>query len=447
MTRTLVSFLLAVSVCISASAVPDTLRVMTYNVLYYGDVPACQAPHDTLHSYLKTIVSYANPDILGLVKAETFPVLPGDRYGSAPVGFPDSILRFALNAAFPSRYAYCPATNYAHADDMQLLFFNQQKLAYVGIVANYVKLNDFTTYKFYYKSAGLAMGQDTVFLYVVLNHTESGGGAGSTAIRATQIDATMNKLDSLFTTYPNVINMGDFNFRNANEAGYKRIVDATRAPRSMYDPPFYPDATYTYPADWDGSPGSFASELTTSTRLTSVPNGCGSTGGGKSWYDHIFISRPIVDNTLGLKYISGSYQTIGNDGRRVGKSINDSPTNTAAPPEVINALFRMSNKYPVMVQLLVTPDAMGVGSTEPTPTRVVVENPVLDFLRLRITGHEHMEPLQLACYDAMGGCVMRAILDPNEPTQQLSFGLPSGVYLLQLSNRSGFAWQQVIIKQ
>ena len=56
-----------------------------------------------------------------------------------------------------------------------------------------------------------------------------------------------------------------------------------------------------------------------------------------------------------MQYISKSYQTIGNDGQRTGEDINSTTpvVNSSAPPAVLNALFRFSDKYPVMIKLLV----------------------------------------------------------------------------------------------
>ena len=54
----------------------DTLRVIAYNVLHYGD--GCQGTNGYLHSKLKTIVQYANPDILGLVKMQVIKLSASD---------------------------------------------------------------------------------------------------------------------------------------------------------------------------------------------------------------------------------------------------------------------------------------------------------------------------------------------------------------------------------
>ncbi|NDC40261.1 MAG: T9SS C-terminal target domain-containing protein [Chitinophagia bacterium] len=448
----LVALLVAASLCLlpagRVQAATDTLRLMSYNVLYYGDSPACQAPHDSLHGYLKTIVSYASPDVLGLVKVEAFPTYAGDHNGTGPTGWADSILRYALNAAFIGRYAACPVTNAAHAGDVQVLFYDQHKLGYLGMPASYVNINDFDTYKFYYKTPLLGSGYDTVFLYVTLNHTESGSGSGSESARQAQINGEMNQLQGLFTGLPNLVNMGDFNFHRSAEAAYQRLVNPTNSAFKMYDPLFGIDAVYTYPADWDTNPTSYAASLTTSTRLGSLPNSCGTTGGGKSWYDHIFVSETIKNNTLGLQYLPRSYTTLGNDGLRVGKNINDTPTNTAAPANVIYALFHMSNKYPVMASLLVTPARTSVSGLNEAKPVINVENPVTQqLLRLHCTQHSQLPgEITVTVYDAAGKLLTSSTV-PAEGAQTLPFIAAPGTYILTIAQNGQTFVRQLIIQQ
>src|ERR1700733_7128159 len=67
----------------------ENIKIMSYNVLKYGD--GCQGPNGLYHSYLKTIIGYASPDIAGLVKVASIPQTRGAK-GKAPFGFADSIL-------------------------------------------------------------------------------------------------------------------------------------------------------------------------------------------------------------------------------------------------------------------------------------------------------------------------------------------------------------------
>jgi hypothetical protein len=290
-----------------------------------------------------------------------FPSIPGT-YGNLA----DDITNNALNALYTNRYAYATPTNTAGDNKMSVLFYNKQKFTYVKTTTLVANVSDFDIYKLYYNDPNLSITHDTTFLYAVVNHTQSGNVPN--AVRDQQETQEMQALRSKFAYLPNLINMGDFNQHNSSEAGYQAIISATDTATQMSDPPFYPDKQLQYPADWDNNPSSYKAYLTTSTRLSSsIPNTCGTNGGAKSWYDHIFLSPWLVKGTNYISYISNSYQTIGNDGQRLGVDINSiSPTsNTAAPAAVINALFQFSNKYPISVKLLIKANRTGSSITDP----------------------------------------------------------------------------------
>jgi hypothetical protein len=265
----------------------------------------------------------------------------------------DEITNNVLNAAFPNQYAYAQLTNASFSNNMSALFYNKQKIGYVYTKTLLAAITDFDLYKLYYKDVNLAITHDTTFLYVIVNHTQSGS---SSTTRDQQVTQVMQQLRSKFKYLPNLINMGDFNTRSSFEGGYQSVVASTDSATMMSDPPYYPDKVVSYPGNWDVTPYAVAQFLTTSTRLSAtIPNSCGTSGGAKSWYDHIFISPWLVNGSNYIKYIPNSYQTIGNDGNRMSVDINSSSpsANISAPATVINALFQFSNKYPVSIKILV----------------------------------------------------------------------------------------------
>jgi len=324
----------------------DTIKVMAYNVLGYGD--GCQGSTATLNGYLKTIIQYAQPDLFSCEKMGSF--LP---VTSVPVNYADDITNNALNVVFPGQYAYATPTNVSGADNMSVLFYNKKKLTFVKTETIEAYITDFNLYKLYYNDPNIAITHDTTFIYVLVNHTQSGSPSTT---RDLQVSTYMQTLRTKFAYLPNLINMGDFNTSNSYEAGYQSVISATDTATVMSDPPFYPDQSVKYPAQWETASSSYAAYLTTTTRaLPNVPNSCGTSGGAKSWYDHIFISPWLVKGTNYIKYVANSYQAIGNDGNRIGVDINSTTpvVNSSAPAAVINALFQFSNKYPVSLKLVV----------------------------------------------------------------------------------------------
>ncbi len=455
----LLSLVLSASLLAGTARAADTLRVMTYNALGYGD--HCQGANGTLHAYLKTIVQHAQPDILSLIKIASITTSPQDMYGVSPLGFGDSILNGAMNAAFPGRYAYAPLTNVAANTTGVLLFYNQQKLGFASIKTLVVNVEDFNLYKLYYKDPLLATTHDTTFLYVLLNHTESGN---SSTNRDQQVAQVMTALKAEFHHLPNLISMGDFNFHASTEAGYQSLIADADTGFRFSDPPYNPDAALAYPSDYDSNPGAFAPYLTTSTRKSSsVPNRCGTSGGGKGWYDHIFISPWIRNNANYVRYIPGSYKTIGNDGHRTGVSINDNSTfvNNAAPSAVINALFNFSNKYPVMMQVEVAPNTAGISLPDPEINATAVSDakpadgeegivafqPVAEWLKIRFPQSMLGETLQVAVFDLLGRRLLLNTVPVNTQMLELPVGhLPSGAFVLCISGKGTPVYRQRFAK-
>ena len=429
---------------LSAAAQKDTLRLMTYNTLYYGDGPPCQAPHNVLHGYLKTIINYVRPDVLALVKVAA-PVADDNRFATAPRNFPDSILRYALNAARPDVYNYCPYSNDGHSNNIELLFYNQQKLGFAAVVSSYVNITDFNTYKLYYKSPTLEATHDTVFLYVTVNHDKSGDEFED--VRGQQIRAALQNLRLHFTRFPNMISMGDFNTRSSNEQPYTALVFPKDSAFRFFDPPFY-DGDLTYPADWDNDRASFGPYLTTSTRRDDgVPNPCGTAGGAKNWYDHIFLSSWIVNNLNHIRYIPHSYHTVGNDGNRYKIAINEpGNTNASAPPEVIEALYQFSNKYPVMADLEISPNVLG--ATLPSPEIAATEAGIKEEvtvlkaepkkLTLHFTAGMMGEEVNVECLGADGKQQFKKNFVVKDSEETVSCKLEPGVYDILFSTRHSF---------
>ena len=129
----------------------------------------------------------------------------------------DDILMNVLNTDFPSQYDYATPTNTSSGSKMSVLFFNRKKLTYLKTETLLASISDFDLYKLYYNDINLPITHDTTFLYVVVNHTQSGS---SSTIRDQQVATEMSDLRYKFLNFPNLINMGDFNTSGSYEPGY-----------------------------------------------------------------------------------------------------------------------------------------------------------------------------------------------------------------------------------
>ena len=411
----------------------DTLKIMAYNVLNYGD--HCQGSNAKVHAYLKTIVDYAQPDVLGLEKMLYIKRSASDPYQGSPVGFGDSILNNALNVTYPGKYAYCTLTNLSGDSKTSVLFYNQQKLGYLSTSTVSYYISDFNMHKFYYKDPNLS-AHDSTFLYVILNHTQSGNAPQSD--RDTQLKQISASLHAKFTHLPNLISMGDYNLHDTDlEAGYQALVADADTNFRLYDTPVFPDKILQYPIHSDSDPHSYAPYLTTSTRFSgSLPNTCGTSGGGKSWYDHMLISSWLIGNKNNMAYIPNSYHTIGNDGKRTGISINDntSNVNTAAPAAVIEALYQFSNKYPVMLKLAVNINTTtGINDVVQQTGSIRLINPVKENLEVYFTANFKNSHAGYKIFDLYGTLVYETASDISEEKQSIVLpAMEKGVYFVRI---------------
>ena len=336
----------------------DTLRVMAYNVLNYGDL--CQGSTTSLDNYFRTIIQNTQPDLMSCEKMTAFSYLPG-----SPGNLADEILTNVLNFVSPDKYNYASPTNASGSGTLSVLFYNKQKLTYESTDDLLSLVTDFDLYKFYYNDINLSITKDTTFLYAVICHTKSGSASLE---RDFQDSTVMASLRSKFGYFPNLIVMGDFNTRGSFEHGYQSLINSNDSTTTISDPPYYPDETVKYPGNWSVSPFYVAPFLTTSTRsLPYDPNSCGSSAGGKGWYDHIFISNWLINGSNYIGYIPHSYQSLGNDGARLGVSINSNvpSVNTSAPANVLDALYHFSDKYPVMLRLEIKANRNAVSPKDP----------------------------------------------------------------------------------
>jgi hypothetical protein len=434
----------------------DTITVMTYNVLNYGD--ECQGKNSQMKNYLREIIGYAQPDILGLVKMLPIQRYPGDFSGYLPIDFLDTLTQTVLNSSGKIKYQYCPFTNEARGSDVQVLFYNQEKFGYLYSKILTVKNTDFDLFKFFYKDTNLVQTGDTTYFYVALFHTESGDDAST---RNVQLMDAFNSLKSRFSYLPNLIFMGDYNLRNSEEIGYKQLVTESDSGYRLFDPPFSVDAKLSYPAMWDKS-SFYSSYFTTSTRqYSNLPNSCGTSGGAKGWYDHILISNWVVNGLNYMKYLPNSYTTIGNDGKRQGISINDSTKikNSSAPPSVINALYQLSNKYPISAKFVFYPNTNGTSLSDPERVVSGIKESIKPSYKLCLVQTEGnillckseaellQKGTQISIYDLAGNKVFNYVIESNELSCMLDLSsLTNGMYLVLIQTpKSLILFSQKII--
>ena len=317
----------------------DTLKLMTYNVGNYGKPPGSGCPLLNLtfkNAYLRTILEYEQPDILGMVKMSSSQLFCTDTVVH-------SVLDSVCNGCW-GHGTYSIVSTYAKEN---MLYFKTNKIGFVSSTVIYSgdqNISDITLHKLFYKSPNLASTHDTVFINVVLAHLLSGGG--NTSNRDTEVAGAMTWLNAHVSNPENLIFMGDMNTTASTENCFTDLINSTNNNTKFYDPP-------NQLGQWTNNPTNFGFYLTQSTRTTD-PGDCNATGGMSNRFDHILLTSPVVNGTLSLKYIPSSYTVIGQDGDHVGNALTDPPVNSSVPANENSALYYMSEHLPVSIKMVVS---------------------------------------------------------------------------------------------
>lgn len=297
----------------------DTISVLSYNILNYP------LSNSTKADTLKAIIKYTQPDIFMITELTS----------STGVSL---ILNNALNVDGITHYQAATYVNGPDTDNM--LFYNSTKF---GLKSQYeipTVLRNISEYVLYYKSPNLATTLDTTFVNCYMAHLKASNTPADSIQRNQEAVTFKNYLDSKNQPIKNIVLGGDFNVYTSNEAAYNTILNGGAV--ALKDP-------INTPGNWQAN-SSFAAVHTQSTRTAILPDG-GSTGGLDDRFDFIFVGDDVMQGTNKLKYISGTYTAVGNDGLHYNKSLLTLPTNTSVPANVLSALYYMSDHLPIALKL------------------------------------------------------------------------------------------------
>ena len=326
-------FLLSFFFCIFsfAKAQTDTLTVMQYNLLNYNNyTDYCTQINNNVSNkdaYIKTIIDYVLPDI--------FTVCEMNQLQTSI----DRLLNNVMNTSGRTNYAKGQRTNYANSYIINMVYYNTDKLVYHGFNAVITPIRDINFHTFYYKDPNLATTHDTAWVTCIIMHLKAGNDTGDPEDRAAEVTLLMDYLDAI-NKPGNYLAMGDFNTYTSDEDCYQLLVNHDNTNIRFYDP-------ISKPGDWNSN-YSFAAYHTQSTHSSS--NDCAAAGGMDDRFDHIMASLDVMSGSKNVKYISGSYKALGNDGNHYNVSINDG-TNNSVPSDVLNALYENSDHLPVIMKL------------------------------------------------------------------------------------------------
>ena len=351
----------------------DTITVMQYNLLNFGSSynSYCTSSNNnyvTKTQYIKTIFGHVKPDIFTV--NEIHPVTSDVQY----------LLDNALNVDGVTYYQKIPYTNYSGSDIVNTLFYNSNLFSLSWqdqIVSTY---RDINIYKMFYKPS-LAWG-DSIYITFMQAHLKAGSTASDASDRAMETNQLMSYLNSHSYSVNNLV-MGDFNLCNSSEQAWINLTANSNTNINFNDP-------VNMAGMWNNN-AYYKNYHTQST--SSAGDGCKASGGMDDRFDFILVSNKVKNGTDHVRYIPGSYVTVGQDGEHFNQSINDG-TNNSVPSAVLSALAGNSDHLPVRLKLEISQN-LGTEDSYVRKPEIFVEYPVIHEVKLHVQGVSGRGQVQL----------------------------------------------------
>ena len=411
-----------------AAHAQDTLTVMQYNLLYYGNYNSgfaeCFETNNNTQrkdECIRTLVDYVKPDIFTVCEFGATQQLLND------------FLRHNLNINGANYWLSDNIINYENSNIINHIFYDSRKMGLKKHVAIRTQPRDTDVYELYLKTPSLAVG-DTIKLVCIVAHPKAGMGYESQ--RYTVMQKAMDYVNSNYTT-DNVLIMGDFNMYGASEPGYRLLTQTYSNPNICFMDPL---AFVGGVGEWNNN-GVFAPFHTQSTR--SYSDECFSSGGLDDRFDFILMADEIAFSYNHMRYVQGSYHAVGNDGYHFNQSVNQG-YNSSVPAEVAEALFDGSDHLPVMMKIAVDVK-LGVENHEVQSLYAsVAPNPASDRAVVSFFNPSKGQ-VQFELYSLQGQLMQHEAAVFGEGAQQFELslkGLTKGFYLLWIRHNNG--WGQTV---
>lgn len=406
----------------------DTIRVMQYNVLRYGQSgqePAVKNP------LLSTILNHVQPDIVGVNEVNT------------SADYAQTMLSGAFNINGVTHWKRGKLSLAGQDKSLaNTVFYNADKFTLLKQDTVSVVQREITAYNFMYNDTNLVKTKDTIFFTVIVLHFKAGNTSSDATTRGIEATAIVNYLNA-FPKGKNVMVMGDYNVYMNTEAGFANLVTNTSALNKLSDP-------INRIGTWNNN-AAFADIHTQSTHTTQT--GGFSSGGMDDRFDIMLCTNSLLGDSLKMRILPSTYVAVGNDGKHFNLALNASPTNTSVPTDVLNALYNMSDHIPIRADFVLSP-------TKPLPQgisadlrkfeqQVHLQNPVDEYLNIHVAGDLLNKRLNFELYDINAKRIisLNHYFDVNDLQYSLPIDLQKGVYILKIRNEKGWEIQRKLLKK
>jgi hypothetical protein len=164
-------------------------------------------------------------------------------------------------------------------------------------------------------------------------------------------------------------------------------------------------------------------------------------------FDMMLVTNDLLASSPSLRYVPGSYWTVGDDGLHFNLSILDPPTNTSAPYTVLSAIHNMSDHLPIALDLAFSQPAVGWAQGHSLNMPMLRAQSISGQLTVWYSGVGTM-PFSLSISTLTGQQLAAATLQPATDSGQLTLGsgeYAPGVYLVTLTQNGVRVTQKVFL--
>lgn len=371
----------------------DTLRLMHYNLLMYGNnFGGCSSTNNNVNDkndYLRTIIEYVKPDIL------TVNEIYKDSY------FHDLILNNVFNINGVDYFQRGNPLNTSNSYIINQVFYNSQKFEMVNYVAVQTSLRDIDIWRFAYNSSTYSSSGGSIELNCAVAHLKAGSSSSDQQQRANETSKLMNYLNNS-NANGNYSFSGDLNLYNGTEPAFQNLLYHSNPQIRFFDP-------INQIGSWHDN-SYYAPIHTQSTRTSGI---CYSGGGMDDRFDFILVSEELLTGQNNIKYLEGSYRALGQDGQRLNSSLID-PQNNSVPGNVLNALYNLSDHLPVIMDIVIG-DNLGSVADLDFLFDIYFRNPVGDQLVISLRTAQQ-ESIGIEIFNMLG----QPVIDISYPVEMTS---------------------------
>lgn len=424
--RTISTLCLFFTITSSLFAQDDTIRIMQYNLFRYGETnkePSVKNP------LLINIVNHIQPDIIGVNEL------------SAVADYAQNVQNGALNVNGVTKWRRASLSK-AGADKSltNTIFYDVNKFKLLKQDTVSTVQREITAYNFMYNDSNISKTIDTVFFTVIVLHFKAGNTSSDAATRSNEATQIVNYINS-FSAAKNIMVMGDYNVYSNTEGGFANLVLNTTAINRLTDP-------INRIGAWNNN-SAFADVHTQSTHSTQT--GGFSSGGMDDRFDIMLCTKSLLQDSLKMYYLPGTYKAIGNDGQHFNLAINEPPLNTSVPSTVLGALYNMSDHLPIVADFVIKPMKplpQGIeGIKKKRTTEIQIENPVKGNLNIHVSAFYLNKNLKFELYNLNAQKIESFEIRFNDNDQKYEWKNSSlqGMYILNIIDEDGYHIQKKIV--